>query len=820
MIKRKLEKLFRPEKVAIIGASKNETRLGHLVFQNIHRGEFKGELFPVNPKEKYFDDLKSFSDVKKVPVQIDLAIVVVPDNRLVQVIEECFDADVESILVISGQRTFSFPQRVIDQISKLSARHKTPIIGLGSYGLICPRINLNASLAQAMPRSGSIAFISQSKSVSSAVLDWSRWKGIGFSYFISFGTMLDVSFSELIDYFGTDPYTKSILIYMESIRDARAFMSAARAFSRNKPIIILKAGKTQVGKELILQHTGHFSGEYAVYRAAFQRAGVIPVWTIEQLFDCALAFSSQPNPKGNTLGIITNTGGPGILAADYLTRSEGRLPNLGLEVHQKLQEIIPGGNWEGGLIELPYDTPAEIYTKVLHLLQVSSEVDGILIIHSPQFGISPLEVAQVIAQKRRVADKPVFTAWMGYEAVEASWEVFAQKRIPVYRFPESAVDTFLRMYRYAHNIQLQYETPPTVPQGFSPPKNKIKAIFQNLQSQKRKALNENEVVEVLTYYNIPVEPDHQARPNRIPLLIGSRKHQIMGPTLYFGLGGPASNIYNDISFGIPPLNLALAKQQIAQTKIFKLIEKYKREGEDPIDELALFLYKFSYLIADFPELMEAELRIALYLEGRCLVERAKIDLYEQTNIQNALPEYNRLIISPYPEEYTKKTKLKDGQEISLRAIRPEDEPLELEMIKKFSKQSIYYRFFGFINHFTHEFMTRFTHIDYDREIAIIAEIKEPGHHEMIGVVRLVTDIYHEKAEYAIAIPDHWQGFGLGNILTDYILEIARARKIKKVVATVLKENSGMVHIFKKRGFTFKEGEEFRAFIVELDLSQD
>lgn len=819
----KLGRLLNPETIAISGASVKEGSLGQQILQNLVNGNFYGTIYPVNPKYNSIRGIKCYAGMSKVPVEIDLAIITVPPHRVMEALSECCAKKVGGILVMSPDLTEEVPG-IESKLAEKCKQNNIPLIGIDSFGFLLPHINLNASLAPRLPRKGGIAFISQSKSITSSVLEWAEWKQIGFSSFISVGKMLDVNLHHLIDFLGKDPYTQSILIFLESITEVRRFLSAARAFSRTKPIIVLKAGKSKEGAAIIRQHTDWEPGTYEVYQAAFQRVGIIPVETIDQLFDSAEALSTQPRPNGNALAIITNGGGPGILATDYLIRKGGHLPAFQKQTIDSLTAAVDAKCLRNGLIDLSLGTPPESFRKVMESCLADSGVDGLLLILSPNQKKSFSDFSAVFDKVRRDFNKPILVSWMGYGAPDEYIEFFRQYKLPVYRFPESAVDTFLRMAAYTKNTKVMYETPRSIPFDFTPDYEKADTIMSQALNQGRTSLHPNEITSLFSCYGLSShltdfsqENNHEeATENKMvlpPLRFGSKWDDLVGPVLYVGLGGPQAEVLDNPGVGIPPLNLALARRMIERSALGKLLYTGEKASK-ALEPIELALYKLACMLLDFPQLYRITINPVTLTNNKLLIQNATVEL-QQTNVKDSR-KYGHLVISPYPQEYVKQTQLASGQPITLRPIKPEDEALELAMISTFSRQSLYYRFFGYINHFTREMITRFTHNDYDREIAIIAEIKEPDHHEMIGVVRLVADADNENAEFAIAIPDAWQKKGLGAMLTDYILEIAASRGIKKIYANVLADNEGMIRIFHKKGFTFRQ-EDFQTWYVELIL---
>jgi len=884
-----MKKFFDPDTIAIFGASNSEGSVGFALMKNLVGSGFMGTVYPINYKHKSIYGIRSYANLRDTRDKIDLAVIATPAKTVPGIVEECGQNGVGAIVIISagfmeaGEKGKSMVGGVLATAKKYNMR----IIGPNCLGFINPSKKLNASFANKMALPGKIAFISQSGALCTAILDWSVEQNVGFSHFVSIGSMIDVGFHDLIDYFGTDPHTSSIVIYMESLTNARKFMSAARAFSRNKPIIVLKAGKSSQGAKVALSHTGTLAGNDIAFDAAFKRAGIIPVSTIEQLFNAAQALAMQTRPLSKNLAIVTNAGGPGVLATDHLVNLEGELATFSDKTMEKLNEVLPPMWSHGNPVDVLGDAGDDRYAIAAEACLQDKNVDGLLVILTPQSMTDPSKIATKLVEVAKKHKKPILASWMGEKDVAEGRDILEAGNIPVYRIPENAVTTFMDMYRYTRNIETLYETPATIPHQFKPKKEDNRKLLDGILAENRLILTENEAKTLLTNYHIPVtnngiatnkeeaaelaakigfpvvmkiaSPDilhktdtggvvlnvsskqkaktifqdiitkaKKANPDanihgvlieemvskKYELLIGSKKDPIFGPVIVFGMGGVAVEVFKDLNVGLPPLNMALAERLIEGTKIYKLLKGYRGMKGVDIKSIQFLLYKFAYLVMDFPEIKEIDINPFVVDEDGGVVLDAKVILDEDVVGKEVKP-YSHLVVTPYPEEYTYDFKLKDGRDVVIRPIKPEDEPMEREMFSNFSRQTQYYRFFGYIGDVTHEMLIRYTQIDYDREIALIAEIEEDGKKKMAGVVRLVADSNNESAEFAIVVADPWQGLGLGNKFTDLLLEIAKERGIKKVYANVLQANTMMLHMFRARNFTIKSA-DFESSYAELE----
>jgi acetyltransferase len=892
-MRRKLTQIFQPKSIAIIGASNREGTVGYAVMKNLQDGGFEGAIYPVNLNQKEIQGKTCYRSVADINADIDLAIIITPAKVVPEVVEECGQAGVGGLVIISAGFLEAGEEgiKMYEDIAQKARRYDMRVVGPNCLGFINPHHGVNASFAARTALPGNIAFISQSGALCTSILDWALTQRVGFSHFVSIGSMIDVDFADLIDYLGNDSNTSCILIYMESIQNARKFMSAARAFARVKPIIVLKAGRSIEGGQATMSHTGSMAGNDAVYDAAFDRAGIIRVDTIAQLFNCAQALAMQPRPLGNRMAIVTNAGGPGVLATDYLMRSGGALAKLSGETMEGLNAALPEHWSHNNPVDVLGDATPEHYRQALDLCLKDGSVDGVLVILTPQAVTDPAGVAKVIVEVSKQSRKPVLASWMGEEDVREGREILEDGKLPDYRYPESAVDVFLKMYKYSRNLELLYQTPPAFAQQLNLQNDVAQAIIYSIMKEGRAVLMENESKELMKSYGIPtgnfkVVPtaekaiefaqeigfpvvlkiaspsishktdvggvvvglanEQQVRdafytimkrvrekdPNaeirgvlvermvhkKIELLIGANKDPIFGPVIAFGRGGVAVEIFGDVKLGLPPLNRMLARRLMEGTRIYPLLKGYRGMPGVNLDELELILVRFAYLVMDFPEIREIDINPFAIDETGGLAIDARIVLEKEKTPRTGKP-YRHLVISPYPEKYSKAVLLKSGQVTRLRPIRPEDEPMMVKLFDKLSRESLYFRFFGFVPTVTHDFLTRLTHIDYDREMAIIAVVEEAGIEKMVGVVRIISDAWGESAEYAIAVADDWQGLGLGSQMTDFIIEVAQEMGIKKLIANVMSANKGMLGLFRKKGFNVKCGDS-KMCVMELPLVEE
>ena len=504
-----LDKIFNPRSVAIIGASDEEGTVGYALMKNFTEHDFEGKIYPVNIRKTEIHGLKAYQTVEQIPEPIDLAVIATPAKTVPDIVEQCGKAGVKGIIIISAGFKEIGPEgkALEDKILEIKKKYSLRIIGPNCLGVIRPSIKLNATFISKTPKPGNIAFISQSGALGSAILDWAIHENIGFSNFVSIGSMIDVDFGDLIDYFGTDQKTRSILMYIEGLTDARKFMSATRHFARTKPIIVVKTGKYTESAKAAASHTGSLTGEDIIYDAAFKRAGIVRVDEIEDLFNCAEVLGTQPLPKGPNLAIITNAGGPGVMATDALIAKGGKLAKLSQKTIEFLDSILPHYWSKGNPIDILGDAKADRYKAVIEACLNDENVDGILIIYTAQAVAEPVEIAKSIVElckSRGYQNKTILTSFMGYGAVEEANCIFNENNIPTYSTPEQAIKTYHYMCQYKRNLELLYETPEELPVDVVPPKRSLMVIMRNVAMENREILNEAEAKAFLEYYNFPV----------------------------------------------------------------------------------------------------------------------------------------------------------------------------------------------------------------------------------------------------------------------------------------------------------------------------
>jgi acetyltransferase len=867
-----LNRIFKPRHVAVVGASEKAGTIGTALMRNLIDGGFSGMLLPVNPKYKTIHGHECFGSVSALETGVDLAIIATPIHSVAAIVNECVEKKVGGAIIISaGGKEVGEPGREIEaKIQRIAHGGGLRIVGPNCMGIIRPGANLNASFATEMPVAGNLAFVSQSGAICAAILDLAFKECIGFSHFVSIGSMLDVDFGDMIDYLGNDSSAKSILLYIESLTNFRKFMSAARSVSRVKPIIVLKSGRSPAGAKAAASHTGAMAGEDAVYDAAFKRAGIVRVNTIEELFDCAELMAKQPHPRGSRLAILTNGGGPGVMATDTLARYGQEPAPLDPETMQALDSFLPPFWSRGNPIDILGDASAERFRRALEVCFNSKNLDGVLVILAPQALTDPLSVAETLAAAMQDRRYPVFACWMGGKRILTAVDVLNAAGIPTYDTPERAVRAFLYMVEYTRNLEMLLEVPPKMTGHMVFDQEKARKLIAAAPA--REFMLESDSKELLMAYGLPVirteiaETEAQAssigREMGYPLvmkvhsadithktdaggvrldlrcdadvceayrqiissacrykpeariagvtiqpyfsnpdfeiLLGAKRDPNFGPVILFGMGGIYTEVIKDRALGLPPMNRLLARRLMQETKAYSLLQGYRNRPAADMERLEEMIVRLSQLLIDFPEIAELDMNPVLIKDGNPVAVDARI-LVSPLEVPSSL----HLVIGPYPEEDESHMVSVDGRRIFIRPVKPEDAPLFTALFKVLSPTTIYYRFFGMLKELKPEMLARFTQIDYDREVALVAIDEDSQTDSMLGVARIIGDPDGKTGEFAVLVGDAWQGQGIGSNLLEKCLSIAEKRGFKTVHGIVLRENRNMLALGKKLGFEIK-----------------
>jgi acetyltransferase len=892
-----LDSLFVPNSVAVIGASSRPGTVGRTVLENLLHGGFQGKVYAVNAKHPEVLGLKAYKSIRDISEPVDLAVVATPAATVPHLIGECVESSTKSAVVISagfrerGTKGAALEQQIQEQLRRSSMR----LIGPNCLGIMNPTIGLNATFAKDAPQPGNVAFLSQSGALLTAILDWSHREQVGFSAIVSTGSMLNVGWGDLIYYFGDDPHTKSILLYMESVGDARSFLSAAREVALTKPIIVIKAGRCEAASRAAASHTGALTGSDEVLDAAFRRSGVLRVHNIADLFYMAEVLGKQPRPKGPRLTILTNAGGPAVLATDSLVANGGELAELSPESLRHLDEFLPAHWSHNNPIDVLGDADSERYARALDIASQDPNSDGLLVILAPQGMTDPSQIAERLKPYAKESDKPVLASWMGGTSVAAGEAALNSAGIPTFPYPDTAARAFTHMWRYTYNLRGLYETPTLTEASEleSASRNQVEQIIPKARRHGRVLLTELESKQLLSLYGIPTvetrvatsEDDAVTLASEIgfpvvlkvfsetithktdvggvklnlqdeaevrsayrtikssvaervgadqfsgvtvqpmvnldgyELILGSSVDPQFGPVILFGSGGQLVEVYRDRALALPPLNTTLAQRMMEQTRIFTALKGVR--GRKPINMAALehLLVRFSQLVLEHPWIAEIDINPLLVSPERLLALDARIVLHDPAVTLDQLP---KPAIRPYPSQYVSSWTMKNGKQVTIRPIRAEDEPLMVKFHETLSDRSVYLRYFGSLSlsrRVAHERLLRICFGDYDREMALVAENKDPhtGERRIIAVGRMNKLHARNEAEVAVLVSDQYQKLGLGKELFRRVVQIARDEKLSQVSAEVLPDNLAMQVIMKRLGFRLRRSEDLTSIRAYLEL---
>jgi acetyltransferase len=892
-----LESLFLPRSIAVIGATDRPGTVGRSALANLLESKTSLNIYAVNPSHPEVLGIKTHKHVADIGERVDLALVVTPAQTVPSIIGECVDAGVRSAVVLSaGFREQGPPGAELEsEIQEHLRRGSLRLIGPNCMGFMNPTIGLNATFAKAMPNKGSVAFLSQSGALQTAILDWSQKEHVGFSAIVSTGSMLDVGWGDLIYYFGDDPHTKSILLYMESVGDARSFLSAAREIALSKPIIVIKAGRSDAASRAAASHTGALTGSDDVLEAAFRRCGVLRVQNIADLFYMAEVLSKQPRPRGPHLSIVTNAGGPGVLATDALMASGGELTVLSPDSVHALDTFLSPHWSRSNPVDVLADADAERFVKAVDIVSKDPGSDGLLVIIAPQGLADPTQVAMQMKQYAHSSTKPLLASWMGGDGVAEGTALLNTAGIPTFSYPDTAARAFTYMWRYTYNLRGLYETPALIesPEFAGDGRGKAEEFVQRIRRSGRTMLNEFEAKQILAFYGIPVVDTRVAgteeeavalaseigyptvlkllsntiahktdvdgvrlrlqnadqvrnafrgiqasvteragahhfsgvtvqpmvRRDGYELILGSTVDAQFGPVILFGSGGVMVEVYGDRALSLPPLNTTLAQRMMEHTRIFAALKGVR--GRRPVNQSALeeLLVRFSQLVMEQPWIKEIDINPLLATPDQLLALDARVVVHDSALQPEQLP---RPAIRPYPSQYVREWRFKDGTEVTIRPIRPEDEPLMVQFHTTLSERSVYLRYFCSLSLSTrveHERLVRICFASYDRGFALVADRKDPetGQHEVLGVGRF-SAINRSEAEAAVLVSDRWQARGLGTELLTSVVRVAREEKFQRLSGEILRDNLATQAIFKKVGFKLRAMDDPSSVSALLELS--
>ncbi len=805
----------------------------------------------------------------------DLAVIALPADDTLAAMEIAGRIRCRAALILSS----GLPAALCTELHQTARRYGVNLLGPNSLGLQRPALKLNASSLGPLGATGPLALVSQSGALTAAMLDWARQHGVGFSTVISLGPNTVVELPQVLDFLASDASTQSILVYMEGIRDARRFMSALRAAAYAKPVVVMKAGRQAAGSRVALTHSAAIVGSDDVFDTALRRAGVVRVRQFTQLFSAAQCLASRFRPVGVNLALISNGGGPAVLAADAAG-------TLGLSVDH--------------VADLGEDADGAAYVSAMKTALADKAVDGLLLIHAPKAGVDSTAIAQAIAEVFSPAAKPVLGCWMGEASVREARELLALKQMPVFRTPEAAVDAFNSIATFYRNQQLLQQTPPPLCDGAKPDTEGARLLIEGVLAERRQVLTEMESKALLAAFHIPVtrtmlarsaneamliasqlgypvalkiaspdishksdvqgvmldvhsatqvrdryaemleavkrvqpaaridgitvQPMAQREPGQRPgreVFVGLTTDEAFGPVITFGAGGTMIELIADRAMELPPLNQFLARHLINRARVAEMLGAWR--GAPPADMAALerVLLRVSEMACALPQLREMDINPIIVDEHGAVAVDARIVVGSATQALTGSRSFSHLAILPYPAGQEREWPLKGGGVYTIRPIHPDDAEMLQALVRGLSPESRYFRFASTLPELPMRMLARFTLIDYDREMALVAVVKQRDVHtdgtvseteRIVGVSRVVTNPDGTSCEFALLVADDHVGQGLGSRLMLSIMEAARNQGLAEVMGLILTNNTPMLRLMTHLGFkvaAFPEDPDFR-----------
>jgi acetyltransferase len=874
MLRHYLQPLLAPRSVALVGATEREGALGRIVWQNLAAGGLRGGLHPVNLKHRQVFGAAVARRLQDLAAPVDLAVVVTPAATVPGVIDDAARAGIKAAVVLSaGFAETGAAGRTLQEEMLAAAKHGgVRVLGPNCLGLMRTDAGLNATFARTPARPGRLGLVSQSGAVCTAILDWAYHALVGFTSVVSLGGAADVDFGEILDFLVADPETDAILLYIEGIRDARRFMSALRVASRVKPVVALKVGRYASGSRAASSHTGALVGSDAVFDAALRRGGTVRVKTYTQLFAAARILSSARMPEGERLAILTNGGGPGVMAADSASENGVPLAQLSEETIKILDSKLPAQWSHGNPVDLIGDAPAERFGEATAAVLADPGVDALLAMYSPVAVTDPAQAARAVGEASRTSKKPVLAAWLGDIGPNESQANLETYGIPNFYTPENAVEAFSFLCAYRRNQAQLMQAPAALARhGDEPPPDlgTATAIRDAALAEGRTLLSEHEAKRLLEAFGISVprnilcnskeaavaaareigfpavlkihsrDISHKTdvggvrlnlqnaemvasayedmmrhvktlRPDaRIEgavvqpmlrfagareVLVGVATDAVFGPVISFGAGGIAVEAVRDTALALPPLNAVLAREQMARTRVHRLLAGYRDVPAANLEALVAVLLGVSRMVCMLPWLAEMDLNPVLAHPGGAVVADARVVIDPARLVPP--PRYRHMAIHPYPTELEGEIRMRDGTVVRVRPMRPEDGELESRFFDGLSERSRYQRFMQYLPHLPGPLLARFTQLDYDRELALVCLFEE----EFIAVGRYAPNADGVTAEFALVVGDAWQGKGLGSTLLERLCKYAREAGYEALYGQILEANQDMLALAARLGF--------------------
>ena len=872
MVEHYLRPLLAPRSVALVGATEREGTLGSIVYRNLAAGGLRGALYPVNPKHREIFGQRAYGRLSELPQPPDLAVIVTPARTVAGIIDDAVAARVKAAVVLTsgfgeaGREGLALQEEVLNAATRGGVR----ILGPNCLGVMRTDCGLNATFARTPALSGNLALVSQSGAICGAILDWAHSAQLGFSSVISLGGAIDVDFGEVLEFLAADAASEAILLYVEGIRDARRFISALRAAARVKPVIALKVGRHASGSRAASSHTGALVGSDAVFDAALRRAGAVRVKTYTQLFAAARVLAGERRAEGERLAILTNGGGPGVIAADSAADNAVPLAQLSEKTISLLNTKMPAQWSHGNPIDIIGDAPPERFAAATAAALADPGVDALLAMYAPVAVTAPEDAARAVADAARGSRKPVLAAWLGDINPNASRAWLEAQGIANFYTPENAVEAFSFLCAHRRNQAQLMQVPAAQrdPDAPLPDLAAAAAIHDRALAERRELLTEHEAKALLAAFHLPVprsviakdrdaavaaardigfpaviklhSPDitHKSDVGGVRLnlqsaemvasafddmlrhvralrpgariegvvvqpmlrfahareaLVGVATDPVFGPVISFGAGGISVEAVRDTAVALPPLNAMLARDLMQRTVLYRLLAGYRNVPPADLDALAAVLTGVSRMVCALPWLKEMDLNPVLTHPGGAVIADARVVIADRS----AKPRYGHMAIHPYPVDLEGAIRLRDAREVRVRPIRPEDAQREKRFFDRLSERSRYQRFMNHLKELPPRMLARFTQLDYDRELALVALWQD----EIVAVGRYAPNQDGRTAEFALTVADDWQGKGLGQALLERLCEAARRSGYEALYGHILQANHDMLQLAAHLGFT-------------------
>ncbi|WP_006786258.1 bifunctional acetate--CoA ligase family protein/GNAT family N-acetyltransferase [Thiorhodospira sibirica] len=871
-----LNRFFSAKSIAVIGASERADAVGSLVFANLISAGYQGDLYPINLKRDTIQGYKAYPDVEAIGRPVDLVVIATPARTVPPLIRQCGAFGIRSAVVLSAGfgEAGSVGRRLQEAMIDAAREYDVRIIGPNCLGIMRPSQGLNATFSKNSALKGDLALVSQSGAICTAILDWAETQQIGFSAVASMGDTADVDFGDVLDYLALDRETHSILVYVEGVRNARRFMSGLRAAARIKPVIVIKSGRKEEGSRAAMSHTGAIVGADDVFDASLERAGAVRALTISQLFSAARILSSRYRVESNRLAIISNAGGPGVMATDRAVEVDIELAQLTPESIKALNEVLPDHWSHGNPIDILGDADAPRYEKAISICLSDPNIDGALVMLTPQAMTQPTEVAQAVIDAAKKTEKPVMASWMGGEQVRAGRELFTKHHLPHFSTPEASVEAFAYLAAHQRNQKMLLQVPGPLSDRIKTDVSGARMIIEGALSEGRKTLSTMESKAVLSAFRIPVTQTVQARSanealvaagtvgypvamkidspdithksdvggvklnivsaeavrsayqamveeaRRVApqariqgvtvermykstygreLMIGVIRDPAFGPVVSFGSGGTSVEVMKDRAVALPPLNEFIIQNMIERTKVARMLKQFRNMPPVDTEALEMVLLRVSEMACELPEIQELDINPLIVDERGLAAVDARISVDYPAPMSD---RYAHMAIHPYPNHWVTQWQLSDGTTLVIRPIRPEDAKIEQEFVRKLSAESRYFRFMQAVHELTPQMLVRFTQIDYDREMALIAVHERPDGSELqVAVARYTANPDQRSCEFALAVADEWKGKGIGSHLMHYLMDVAKKKGIDVMEGEILSQNSNMLALVKRLKFS-------------------